>query len=1080
MTHRVRSAFGRFCPSFVAVGIAALLALAPPPLAAQQTTGKVEGTVTDQAGVPIANAQVFIAGTSFGAVTNDKGYYFINNVPVGTYTLRAQFIGYQPTEVTNARVFGGQTVEFRIKMTASAVQVGTINVTAAANPIVPRDEVSSKVIITGVHNLPVDDVRNVISLTPGVVESGAGAGLIIRGGRPGEANVYIDGAPVRSVNGRIADLNTASQAITVGTNAVEEASVTTGAIGVEFGDAQAGIISYTTRSGGAKLAGSLNAATDEPFGNAVSVGFNRFEGSIGGPIPNVSNLRFFASGVLQGQVSAFRGTGWEDVPRYVVAGVDTSVVVNTSTTSQTVVIPRFAQFTGTCDPSKNFGFDCQGRRFPMDWNSTVQMQGKLSYSYGSGSNISLTGIASGNQFRNQPGTNIGDPQLFSGGHTWDRLAVLNWSHSVFKSAERELAINANFSWALDRGIRGPLDPASELSTRSPKMGIELSTMNYAGFGSFPFPITDQIIRNIRTNTGLRTPLLNRTDLRNSQPYRMNPYGLQSGSWVTNGLDAGGTFSSEKRLTGRVQVDWQANRYHRFNFGGEGRHTTLAYWNSSFITQIFMDAYVVHPVTYAAWAADRLDLGDVVLELGARYDYMNAKALFSNVPGRIFSNPAWQNAAATSDAAYAQSLAAVFTGAQTHHTISPRLRVSFPITESTDFRLSYSHQVQTPDFNTFLSGSNNDLSFTNTNDQFGRDITFGKSIQFEFGVRHAFNPDLVLDIAAYNKDKVSDLAYRIKPYDDPGNPGRTLNVNVLTNADFGYARGLDFKLDRRVGNWFNTSLAYTFQIARNTGSDPFSYLNTSSRQISQVTGDRVPPPEQPLPVDDQRQHNIVGAVSLTIPSDWEKNTTWGKVLSNVSVFATLRAFSGLPYTRVANSGAGSTAPRVGFGLEANSLEPINSSTMPWNKNLDMRINKGFKLGRADVTVFADLRNVFNFKNIVRIFNETDDVVNALERQSKLSPEFSNLAIEAGLQPVSKLGSDGSLDLADCTQWTGTSASPVDCVMLQRAEARFGNGDKTYSLAEQTKALNAYYDNYVNGVQNFYGAPRNIRLGFELTF
>ncbi|TMI97167.1 MAG: hypothetical protein E6H01_13400, partial [Bacillati bacterium ANGP1] len=67
---------------------------------------------------------------------------------------------------------------------------------------------------------------------------------------------------------------------------------------------------------------------------------------------------------------------------------------------------------------------------------------------------------------------------------------------------------------------------------------------------------------------------------------------------------------------------------------------------------------------------------------------------------------------------------------------------------------------------------------------------------------------------------------------------------------------------------------------------------------------------------------------------------------MSVFATLRAFSGLPYTRVANSGAGSTAPRVGFGLEANSLEPINSSTMPWNKNLDMRINKGFKLGRAD--------------------------------------------------------------------------------------------------------------------------------------
>jgi hypothetical protein len=1078
MTHRVRSAFGRFRPSFVTVGILALLALAP--LAAQQTTGKVEGTVTDQAGVPIANAQVFIVGTSFGAVTNDKGYYFINNVPVGTYTLRAQFIGYQPTEQTNARVFGGQTAEFRIKMTASAVQVGTINVTAAANPIVPRDEVSSKVIILGVHNLPADDLRNVVSLTPGVVESGSATGLVIRGGRPGEVNVYIDGAPVRSTNGAIGALGTSSQAITVGTNAVEEASVTTGAIGVEFGDAQAGIISYTTRTGGEKLAGALSGATDEPFGNAVSVGFNRFEGSVGGPIPNINNLRFFVSGVLQGQVSPYRGTGWENVPTYVVAGIDTSVVVNTATSSQRVVIPRFAQFGGTCEASQNFGYDCQGRRFPMNWNSDISLQGKLSYSYGNGSNIALSGIAHGNQFRNWPGNRIGDPQAFSGGHVWDRLAVLNWSHTVYKAAEHELAINANFSWGQDRGVAGPLDPTSELSTRSPKMGIELSNLNFAGFGSFPFPITDQIIRNVRTNTGPRTPLLNRTDLRFSQPYRLNPYGLLSGGWFTNGLDVGGTLNSENRLTGRVQVDWQANRYHRFNFGGEGKHTTLAYWNSGMITQIFMNAYVVHPVTYAVWAADRLDLGDVVLELGARYDYMNAKTLFANTPGRIFTNPLWQNAAATNDAAYAQSLATVFTPAQTHHTISPRLRVSFPITESTDFRLSYSHQVQTPDFATFLRGTNNDLSFTNSNDSFGRDVTFGKSIQFEFGVRHAFNPDLVLDIAAYNKDKVSDLAYRIKPYDDPLNPGRTLNVNVLTNADFGYARGLDFKLDRRVGSWLSASVAYTFQVSKNTGSDPYAYLNTSSRQISQVTGDRVPPPEQPLPVDDQRQHNIVGSASLTVPTDWQKNTTAGKVFRDVSVFVTFRAFSGLPFTRVANSGAGSTAPRVGFGLEANSLEPINSSTMPWQKIVDMRINKAVKFGRTDVTLFADLRNVFNFRNIVRLFNETDDVVNALNRQSTLSPEFANLANEAAGQPVSKLGSDGSINLADCTQWTANAASTVDCVMMQRAEARFGNGDKSYTLAEQTKALNAYYDGYVNGVQNFYGAPRNIRVGFELSF
>ena len=377
MTHRVRSAFGRFCPSFVAVGIAALLALAPPPLAAQQTTGKVEGTVTDQAGVPIANAQVFIAGTSFGTVTDAKGYYFLNNVPVGTYTIRSQFIGYAPTEVRDARVLGGQTLTFNIKMSSSAVQVTGITVTAAANPIVPRDQVTSKSIVDQktVNNLPIDDVRNVITLQAGVVESGSGAGVSIRGGRPGEANVYVDGAPVRSQN-------SGAQGITVGTNAVEEASVTTGALGVEFGDAQAGIISYTTRSGGQKLEGSLSYASDEPFGNAVSVGFNRFEGSVGGPVPGLRGLRFFASSVVQGQVSGLRGFGWDQVPTYTMGGLDTTVTVNVTGGQQAVAIPRFVQYSGQCDAAQNAGFACQGRRLPMNWATSTKVDFSANSSIG--------------------------------------------------------------------------------------------------------------------------------------------------------------------------------------------------------------------------------------------------------------------------------------------------------------------------------------------------------------------------------------------------------------------------------------------------------------------------------------------------------------------------------------------------------------------------------------------------------------------------------------------------------------------------------------------------------------------------
>ncbi|HET7249495.1 MAG TPA: carboxypeptidase-like regulatory domain-containing protein, partial [Gemmatimonadales bacterium] len=139
MTHRVRNVLGRFLGYGVALAIV-LFAVAP--AAAQQTTGKLEGTVTDQAGGPLANAQVIVVGTSFGSVSDAKGYYFINNVPVGSYTLRAQFIGYAPTEVQNVRILGGQTITQNVKLSPSAVVVSGVTVTAASNPLVPRDEVA--------------------------------------------------------------------------------------------------------------------------------------------------------------------------------------------------------------------------------------------------------------------------------------------------------------------------------------------------------------------------------------------------------------------------------------------------------------------------------------------------------------------------------------------------------------------------------------------------------------------------------------------------------------------------------------------------------------------------------------------------------------------------------------------------------------------------------------------------------------------------------------------------------------------------------------------------------------------------
>ena len=111
----------RIARSAVALGTVVLFGAGA--LAAQGTTGKIEGTVRDQAGAPVAGAQVLIVGSAFAGVSNEQGYYFINNVPAGLVTLRAQYIGYAPAEVRGVRVLAGQTHTQPLTLSQQAVTV---------------------------------------------------------------------------------------------------------------------------------------------------------------------------------------------------------------------------------------------------------------------------------------------------------------------------------------------------------------------------------------------------------------------------------------------------------------------------------------------------------------------------------------------------------------------------------------------------------------------------------------------------------------------------------------------------------------------------------------------------------------------------------------------------------------------------------------------------------------------------------------------------------------------------------------------------------------------------------------------
>ncbi len=921
------SAFGRaariLALAAVTLGVGAVPLLA-------QGTGKIEGRVRDQAGAPIVNAQILIVGTAFNSETNPQGYYFINNVPAGTISVRAAFIGYKSTQVDGVRVLGGQTGTVDIQLEQTPVEIEEITVVTQTQPLVPRDEVTSKQRIDGVFtdNLPVDRLNGVLALQPGVVASPTANTISIRGGRTDEAVTYVDGVPVSPGFRGFGFVTSAGTEIGVGTNALEEASVTTGSSSAEFGNAQSGIVALQTRAGGAEYTGNLGYETDEPFGVTGGYGFNRFQGSVGGPLWR--NLSFFVSGALEGQKSIATGFDADQAPLFVQAGVDTVVSVPSAIgdpTSDTTEVPVFnhAMFRGDCDAfssstnediANNYGVDCQGIRSPWSARTTYNLQSKLSYTYGTGSRLALTALASQFQGRtfqqNRPTTgtivtlaNLYNPDGLLAFRNWSRNLTLNWTQNLSKSAERALALETYLSYQEDRTLQGPMTRESEQSTRDPFGGFLIGPIDHL-FDFDNFPLNDELINNFLLNTAgsRRTPL----NLENPAQYaaddvfRNNPYALynrgSSGGdlqFFENGM-AGNTGTrlsmyKERRYIGKANLDWQVDRFNRVKIGGEFTRYEIGAYSHLLDQQIFAEAYLEKPVRWNAFVEDRLDLGDVVLVGGVRYDYYDSRASRPAGFPVISSHPVFVQFGA--DSFFNDPN--LWRRDQSHDYISPHVQVSFPVTDRTNFRLSYAHQVQVPDFALVLNSKNTDVNLSNTNTVFGSDLDFGKTITFEFGIRHAFSDDMVLDLAAYNKDNLSNAAGRLVSFFDPTS-GSNANARMITNADFGNTRGIDVRLDRRFGNLFNGTLAYTFQEAKNTGSDPETYIDFGSRVLNALSGGNQPPPQAILPTDFSRPHTLAAAASINFPNDWNQGTGIGTILENVGLFATFRYASGTPYTR----------------------------------------------------------------------------------------------------------------------------------------------------------------------------------------
>lgn len=183
----------------------ALLTLGATDVAAQQT-GTVTGTVTNTtSGDPIVGAQVQVAGTNIGQLTNNRGRFVLLNVPAGQRTVRAVYIGYGSTE-QSVSVPAGGSVTVDLSMRSEAISLEGVVVTGTAGSARRREigNAISQINATEIETAAIADMGDVLQgrssgvmITDNSGMVGAGSTIRLRGNSSIQSHnyplVYVDG-----------------------------------------------------------------------------------------------------------------------------------------------------------------------------------------------------------------------------------------------------------------------------------------------------------------------------------------------------------------------------------------------------------------------------------------------------------------------------------------------------------------------------------------------------------------------------------------------------------------------------------------------------------------------------------------------------------------------------------------------------------------------------------------------------------------------------------------------------------------------------------------------------------------------
>jgi len=856
--------------------------------------GKISGVVTDgETKQPLPGVNVIVEETSLGAATDIHGEFIILNIPAGSYTLRASYIGYTSYRIQELRVNIDQTTRQNIALSVEVIAGEEVTV-IAQRKLVQKDLTASQKIFTSeeILEMPVESFLGVLTTQAGV-NTGADGALHIRGGRSNEVGYYIDGISVAN------PFTTNGLAINISNKALEEMKVVSGAFNAEYGNAMSGIVNIQTKDGGKDYHGSFSVNTGDYISKDTDLYMNidevnpftnrTYEGVLNGPVPLIGN----------GNRLTFNLSGrYNDYEGYLY-GIREHAVGDS------------ANFE-----SDDWYIELGGNNEYVSLNSSkkLNLMGKLTYRLTPRMKLSLQTMHEGRTYKSYTTTGSHNYRYNPDGTSTYQRNNYNYSLRLNHSIAARTFYQANVFISSTDYKRYQFQPI-DLSAAKPSEQYFDSTgyVYYLDDPEFGKLYVLQDSKYVPSNRIMGAP--------------------DSDTFLFGGSDRVHEYRQSESRGYKFDITSQVTNRHELKTGISTRYDILdernfeiLYDGQRYNIPVILavnnspthDHYENSSVFFSAYIQDKIEYDNMIINAGVRYDSFNPNEDFiANLlepEGKVLDDDP------------------EIVAAKTKKMVSPRLGISFPITDTGILHFSYGHFYQMPTLRRlykkeiFGAGAAPEIGYA--------DLKPEKSVIYEFGLQQQFGQMMAIDASIYYKDIRELLALQSISYESP-NYGPA-SYSIYLNKDYGSVQGLTISLTKRYDPVTKISLwlDYSYQKAdgNSVADDAFLFSVLTGMEEEKVI----------VPLLWDQNHILNGTVMFSQPGKW-----------GVTIIGKLAG--GWPYT-----------PTI---YKANYNAKSNSERKPWTQNINIRAHKTFKIGHLDYVLFAKVYNVFDHRDERYVYNDT---------------------------------------------------------------------------------------------------------------